>query len=391
MRTVVIGAGISGLTAALMLKEAGADVSVVTHGFGGLQLGQGTIDILDAPRPLDAVKDLPEGHPYHKIPEDSIRSGIAAFNRTVPLEGNLETTTVLPTALGALRRTSLYPASMAAGRIEEGASYVFVGFDGLKDFYPLLAAENLAAQGVNVRAEVIKLSAAGDTALAYSRSLAEPGAAEDLGKRLAKIVREGERIGIPAVVREDVWARIQGAAGVPVFQIPLPPPSIPGLEMNELLRQACADQRIRMFLNAKAVGADVADGRITAIHAQVAGAVKRIKTDAVVYAGGGIESGALLLDSYGKISETVFDLPVVSGEELIHGDYWGAPQPLFAAGLVVDEDMRPVDAEGQPVYLNLHAAGGLLAGAQRTHEKSGEGIALGSAATAVAAITRRNA
>ena len=391
MRTVVIGAGISGLTAALMLKEAGADVSVVTHGFGGLQLGQGTIDILDAPRPLDAVKDLPEGHPYHKIPEDSIRSGIAAFNRTVPLEGNLETTTVLPTALGALRRTSLYPASMAAGRIEEGASYVFVGFDGLKDFYPLLAAENLAAQGVNVRAEVIKLSAAGDTALAYSRSLAEPGAAEDLGKRLAKIVREGERIGIPAVVREDVWARIQGAAGVPVFQIPLPPPSIPGLGMNELLRQACADQRIRMFLNAKAVGADVADGRITAIHAQVAGAVKRIKTDAVVYAGGGIESGALLLDSYGKISETVFDLPVVSGEELIHGDYWGAPQPLFAAGLVVDEDMRPVDAEGQPVYLNLHAAEDLLAGAQRTHEKSGEGIALGSAATAVAAITRRNA
>ncbi len=105
MRTVVIGAGISGLTAALMLKEAGADVSVVTYGFGGLQLGQGTIDILDAPRPLDAVKDLPEGHPYHKIPEDSIQSGIAAFNRTVPLEGNLETTTVLPTALGALRRT----------------------------------------------------------------------------------------------------------------------------------------------------------------------------------------------------------------------------------------------------------------------------------------------
>ncbi len=393
MRTVVIGAGIAGLTAALMLKEAGADVSVITYGFGGLQLGQGTIDILDAPRPFDAVKDLPEGHPYHVISEDSIRAGLAAFNKVVPLEGNLEETTELPTAFGALRRTGLYPASMANGRIEKGASYLIVGFDGLKDFYPLLAAENLASQGIDARGESIKLSAAGDTALAYSRLLAEPSAAEDLGRRLARSVRPGERIGIPAVVREDAWARIQATAGAPVFQIPLPPPSIPGLEMNEALRQECQDRRIRMFLNAKAIGADTQDGTITAVQVQVAGSVKHINADAVVYAGGGLESGALLLDSYGKVSETVFDLPVKAGfgTELVHGDYWGKPQPLFAAGLRVDKDMHPVTAEGAPVYQNLYAAGGLLAGAQRTHEKSGEGIALGSAATAVAAILRRNA
>ncbi len=393
MRTVVIGAGIAGLTAALMLKEGGADVTVITYGFGGLQLGQGTIDILDAPRPFDAVKDLPEGHPYHLISEDSIRAGLAAFNKVVPLEGNLEETTVLPTAFGALRRTGLYPASMANGRIEKDTSYLLVGFDGLKDFYPRLAAENLASQGIEARSETIKLSAAGDTALAYSRLLAEPSAAEDLGRRLAKLVRPGERIGIPAVAREDSWARIQATAEAPVFQIPLPPPSIPGLEMNDALRQECQNRRIRMFLNAKAIGADVEDGRVTAVQVQVAGSVKHIKADAVVYAGGGIESGALLLDSYGKVSETVFGLPIEAPAptELVHGDYWGKPQPLFAVGLQVDKDMRPVNAEGTPVYQNLHAAGGLLGGAQRTHEKSGEGIALGSAATAVAAILRRNA
>ena len=395
MRTVVIGAGIAGLTAALMLKEAGSDVSVITYGFGGLQLGQGTLDILDAPRPFEAFDDLPADHPYHVISPDSIREGLAAFNKIVPLEGNLEETTVLPTAFGTLRRTGLYPASMANGRVEEGARFLLVGFDGLKDFYPRLAAENLANQGIEARAEVIKLSAAGDTALAYSRLLAEPSAAEDLGRRLAKLVRTGERIGIPAVAREDSWARIQATAEAPVFQIPLPPPSIPGLEMNEALRQECQDRRIRMFLNAKAIGADVdaSSGRVTAIQVQVAGSVKHIKADAVIYAGGGLESGALLLDSYGKVSETVFDLPVEAGfgVELVHGDYWGTPQPLFAAGLRVDKDMRPVTAEGTPVYQNLHAAGGLLAGAQRTHEKSGEGIALGSAATAVAAILRRNA
>jgi len=66
----------------------------------------------------------------------------------------------------------------------------------------------------------------------------------------------------------------------------------------------------------------------------------------------------------------------------------GPPQPLFAAGLRVDADMRPVDGRGAPLYTNLYAVGGMLGGAQRHREKSGEGIALGSAAQAVCAIER---
>lgn len=394
MRTVVIGSGIAGLTAAIMLKEAGQDVTIITKGFGGLQLGQGTIDIFDAPMPLKAFDALPAEHPYHKISADSLREGLAAFNKVVPLEGNLEESTMITTALGTLRRTGLYPPSFAAGAMDKSAKYLLVGFSGLKDFYPKLAAENLTDQGYEARAEVLNLAAAGDTALAYSRSLAEPGAAEELGARLGKLAREGERVGIPAVVREDVWARIQGASSAPVFQIPLPPPSIPGLEMNERLRQDTEDRRIRLWLNAEALGVDAADGVVTGIQVKVAGAVKHVKADAVVYAAGGLDSGAFVLDSYGTLSDTVFDLPIFPStkyEDLVTGDYWGAPQPLFAAGLKVDSDMRPVGQDDRPVYSNLYAAGGVIGGAHRHEEKSGEGIALGSAAQAVAAILRRKA
>lgn len=394
MRTVVIGSGIAGLTAAIMLKEAGQDVTIITKGFGGLQLGQGTIDIFDAPMPLKAFDALPAEHPYHKISADSLREGLAAFNKVVPLEGNLEESTMITTALGTLRRTGLYPPSFAAGAMDKSAKYLLVGFSGLKDFYPKLAAENLADQGYEARAEVLNLAAAGDTALAYSRSLAEPGAAEELGARLGKLAREGEHVGIPAVVREDVWARIQGACSAPVFQIPLPPPSIPGLEMNERLRQDTEDRRIRLWLNAEALGVDAADGVVTGIQVKVAGAVKHVKADAVVYAAGGLDSGAFVLDSYGTLTDTVFDLPIFPStkyEDLVTGDYWGAPQPLFAAGLKVDSDMRPVGQDDRPVYSNLYAAGGVIGGAHRHEEKSGEGIALGSAAQAVAAILRRKA
>ena len=89
------------------------------------------------------------------------------------------------------------------------------------------------------------------------------------------------------------------------------------------------------------------------------------------------------------LADTAFGLPVFAPEgELVHGDVWGPPQPLFAAGLRVDADMRPVDGRGAPLYTNLYAVGGMLGGAQRHREKSGEGIALGSAAQAVCAIER---
>ena len=118
-----------------------------------------------------------------------------------------------------------------------------------------------------------------------------------------------------------------------------------------------------------------------------AGTPREITADAFLLAGGGFESGALSLDSHDNVTERVFGLPLagVTGE-LVHGDYWGAQQPLFAVGVAVDSTMRVIEPGGGPVYENLWAAGGVLAGAQRWSEKSGEGIALGSAVKAAEAI-----
>lgn len=390
MTTIVVGAGISGLTAALMAKAAGEKVTIVTRGFGGLQLSNGTLDILGVEKPFEGIPSLPDTHPYAKIDPKALEAGIDIFRKYVPLEGSLSETTVLPTALGSLRRTSFYPASMAAGKIEEGTSYVIVGFTGLKDFYPALAAEMLANQGITARAEMIELTAKGDTSLPFSRMLLEPGAASALGAKIKEIVQPGEHVGIPAVARDAQWREIQEAAGVPVFQIPVAPPSIPGLEANESLRRACQAQRVDIMLNSYAVGLESTNSHVTGVKVQVAGAVKTFPADHVIYAGGGLDSGAIVFDSYNNLTDTVFDLPVFAPdvENLVHGDVWGAPQPLYEAGLHVDEDMHPLDANGSVIFDNLYVIGGMIGGAQRHREKSGEGIALGSAAQAVAAIER---
>ena len=55
-RVVVIGAGVSGLVAAIRLARAGASVSLLAKGTGGLQLSQGTADILGyAPERVERI------------------------------------------------------------------------------------------------------------------------------------------------------------------------------------------------------------------------------------------------------------------------------------------------------------------------------------------------
>lgn len=404
MTTIVIGAGMAGLTAALILKEHGENVTIISRGIGSLPLSEGVLSVYDSPTPLHALSQLPDNHPYSKTGEHALASGIETFTSYIPLEGSLERTVLLPTALGGLRRASFYPASYAAGICEtedetiqsNQAPYLLVGFSGFKDFYPALVAGNLARLELNARSHMLDLAfAGGESALNFSRQLGKGTAAEELGEQLAALAREGERIGIPAVLCKDAFERCTRAAGVPLFQIPIAPPSVVGLEWNDVLTQACREARIDIHLNASVVGARSSGGQIEALRVNIAGSTRDIPCDNVIYAAGGLEAGAFERDSYGTLSEKVFDLPIYTSlggtpvtdtSSLVNPDYWANDQLIFTCGLAVDGHMRALDEGGEPAWENLYAAGSMLAGAQRTREKSGEGIALASAAAAAHSI-----
>ncbi|MDN5793457.1 MAG: hypothetical protein L0H22_10420, partial [Brevibacterium aurantiacum] len=107
-----------------------------------------------------------------------------------------------------------------------------------------------------------------------------------------------------------------------------------------------------------------------------------------IYAPGGFESGALALDSHMSVSEPALGLPLRGADaELISEQYWDGNQPLFRVGVTVNEAMQVTDpGSGDVLYENLYCAGGIIAGSTRWAEKSGEGIALGSAVRAVDSI-----
>lgn len=408
MRTVVIGAGLSGLFAAIRLARAGERVTLVTKGLGGLQLSQGAIDVLgyvDGERvddPWASFDRLAADHPYRLLGAEEVRAAALELQSWLPdlLVGDAARNRLHPTAVGAMRPTTLVQPSMLAGDCRPDARFVIVGVRQLKDLHPELIAGNLARTDLpeggrlQARAAWVDLAArpgeVDASNVTYARALDTERGREHFAAALRGVARDGEHIGVPAVVGlndPEAFADLQRRVGQPVFEIVMQPPSVPGMRLNQALTALAREAGVRIVLGSPVVGLETAEGRATGVRVKVAGRTQTIACEHVVHAPGGFESGALAMDSYGTITETALGLPLVGtdADDLVHGDYWGRPQGLFRVGVAVDESMRVLDG-GRPLHPNVHAAGGILAGAMRWTELSGEGIALGSARRATEAI-----
>jgi len=409
-RIVVIGGGLSGLVSSLRLSARGTSVTLISQGLGGLQLSQGTVDVYGynpglVSAPMAAVAAAQPDHPYARIGASAVTVGLDFLRNVLGpdwLVGDPEANVHLPTALGVLRPTAMVPPSMAAGAAQAGQRLAIVGFRQLKDFGAELVAGNLAHAevpgGGRIQARPIVLDLAprpgeaDSSGLVFARAFDDPAFRRRLVSLLLPRLQDETAVGLPAVLGladPDGWKDISEQLGTPVFEIPLPPPSVPGMRLNRRLTSLAKQRGVRFALGSQAIDFEYEGRRLTGVVASTAGQPHRYPADGVVYAPGGFESGALSMDSTWKIRERLFGLPLVGLDDvdnLVTEDYWGDPQGVFSVGVGVDTAMRPVDPAGIPVYENLFAIGGILAGSCRWREKSGEGIALGSAMAACHAI-----
>jgi glycerol-3-phosphate dehydrogenase subunit B len=410
--SVVIGAGLAGLTAALRLTEHGHHVVIVARGVGATHLAPATVDVLgylgnervDSPdTSLQQLLERAPDHPYARVTRAGLEAALTWFGARVArlgYTGSLDENLLLPTAIGVAKPSALAPATMRGGDLRGGGRFVFVGFRGFKDFHPALIAENVvhahlpapvAARALELALPADRLGDVGGRRLAgrfdtdnYSDWLVDS---------LAHKVDSDERVGVPAVLglrrAEETWQQLESRLERRVFEVPTLPPSIAGIRLFDSMTAALRAAGVRVVLGATAVGATARDGVIDAVSVTNASGTVSYPAQSVVLASGGFASGGLQLDSRGSTRETIFDLPLIGvpGAAAVRfASGYFDDQPLAGSGVAVDERMRPVGGGGTPVYGNLHAAGAIIGGAVPWKEKSGTGISIATGYAAAEAI-----
>jgi glycerol-3-phosphate dehydrogenase subunit B len=415
--TIVIGAGLAGLTAALRLGEQGQRVMIVARGVGATHLAPATIDVLgylgdtrvDAPADeLAALVASSPDHPYARVSAGQLAAALAWFGaraEALGYAGGLDANLLLPTALGVPKPSALVPRSMAGGDLRAGGRFVFVGFKGFKDFHPALLAGNLhrARLPLPVEARALELELpAGPRGDLSGRVIAGRFDAENMTDWLVGAlegrIEPDECIGVPAVLGlrrgDETWEALQQRVGRTVFEVATLPPSVPGIRLFDSMTSALRAGGARVVLGVRAVGAHVTGDRIESLDVANATGTVSHPVGAVVLATGGFASGGLELDSFGVTRETVFDLPLIGvpdGDRVRFAPGYFDAQPLATAGVATDAQMRPIDRKGNPVYTNLHAAGAIIGGATPWKEKSGTGISVATGYAAAEAIVAPSA
>ena len=396
---VVVGTGLAGLTAAVRLAESGARVLVVAKGVGATHLSGGTIDVLGysperVERPRAALGSVPAEHPYSRVGADGVAAAVAWFKERFAdgslapyaYTGDADENMLLPTSIGVARPTAVVPETMAAGDLRRDEPVLVVGFRTLKDFHAALLADGLVRAGFSARAaelEVVPEGRRDANALGLARAFDDPAFRGQVMSQVAARLRGDERVAFPAVLGiadpHGAWSALERGLGRPVFEVPTLPPSVPGMRVFAVLREALRRAGGAVVLNNVVVGAERSGDRVTALRTRVGLREEHRAADWVVLATGGFASGGLELDSRWTARETALDLPVTgvpgAGEERFRAGYFD-DHPIGRAGVAVDRELRPVDGAGERVLENVLVAGATLAGAEPWREKSGDGISL---------------
>ncbi|MGQ9695001.1 MAG: anaerobic glycerol-3-phosphate dehydrogenase subunit GlpB [Thermodesulfobacteriota bacterium] len=403
---LVIGAGLAGLIAAEVAQSRGARVLVLARGMGSLPLTTACLDALGYFPPVSReVVNSPASilpkliaayprHPYALVGLSKMAEAFSYFQKLtqkigLPYIGSLNSNFLLPTPLGTFRPTCLVPETMVAGDLTLPEPVLLLGFSGLKDFSPYLVMAQLNQLkeqqkiAAYFRAEILEMIDGGGNSQHLAAALDKENFRKELIPKIKLHLKPAEKLALPAVMglnfSSETLADLQDQLQTKVFEIPLPPPSVPGLRLQNKLRIHLQNSGVRIIIGLRTLlpqkegdclkGFVLGDSKYSPAYTASSFILATGK-----FVGGGLEA------TPEKIRETLLNLPLSYPEkrkEWFNKNLLGlSGQPFNRIGITVDKNLQPVNADGKVVYKNLFAAGGIIGHSDSMAEKSGGGIAL---------------
>lgn len=392
--TIIIGGGLSGLTAGITLAERGQKCLMVSAGQSALHFFAGSFELLGvADNPIAAIAGLPAAHPYAKIGADNVarfadlvKPMFAAMN--VHLVGDTACNHRRVTPVGLLKPAWLTLGELATADADGTLPWknvTIANIKGFLDFNAGFVAANLAKQGVKAR--LVEVTTPQLAALRRNPSeMRATNIAKMLeGEALAAFVAElnkaidgaDDAVLLPAVfgINDDEACKaLQSALNKPVKLIATLPPSVSGIRLQRAMLQ-----RFRRLGGVVLQGDAVVKGNFegnrlagvfTANHGN-----REFVADNFILATGNFVSHGLASTRDGVYEPALgvdIDCPADRHQ-------WTAPdifsrQPFMSFGVATDSHLRVV--KGGKTVENLYATGNVLSGFNAVKDGCQTGVSL---------------
>ena len=412
--TVIIGGGLSGLICGIRLQKAGKKCAIVSAGQSAMHFSSGSFDLLgrlpdgtDIEKPLEALKSLPENHPYSILGEEKVRKyaeEASAFLHEcgIKVSGNAEANTWRITPTGERKPSWLTLSDFTALKTKEekiGHKALIVNILGYLDFNTKFLADSFEKQGTICRISSVKLeemerlrkNPSEMRATNIARVMDRDGVWEKAAEQVKGMIKDEDIVVLPAVFGlkdASVVEKIREAIGVKTIFVSTMPPSVPGIRTQMTLKAEFERAGGRFLMGDMVVDAEFnEDGTVKSIGTQNFGSIRLYADNFVIATGSFFSKG--LIATPDRIFEPVFgvDLSYAEGrDQWFDRNFWNK-QNYISYGAKVSKFLH-ASIDGKPIA-NLYAIGSIIAGSNTLYEGCGGGIALLTALAAADSILEK--
>lgn len=397
--TIVIGGGLSGLTAANVLAAKGQHVALVTTGQNTLHFGTGSFDLLgygtdgeETVHPLDAISSLAAEHPYRKLGTEAVtaltnEAKALLENCGIKTKGTAQENHYRVTPMGTLKPTWLTVEGMATAKVDKSFAWkkpVLVNIAGFLDLPTNFLLAGLQELGIECPLKTIRLDA-------FDHARRSP--TEMRATNVAKVIHDQKLVEelaaelntftgydvilFPAVAglfnaSED--EQLRKAVKTPIEYVTPMPPSVMGIRVTHLLSDRFRQLGGILLVSNKIKSGVVEDGSVRYVESDHL-PDEQLVADNYILASGSFMSNGVRAD-YEHVYEPIFGLDVEAPANRYewYSESAFKAHPYMQYGVSTANDFHA--KKGGKAISNLYAVGSVLLGHDPIKLADGAGVSL---------------
>lgn len=392
--TIIIGGGLSALTAGIRLQKGRQHVAVIGTGQSTLHFSSGSFDLLgydsdgkEVTNPLEAMKTLPEDHPYHKLSnvEELANDAKALLNEAgIIVSGDNTYNHHRLSPIGKTAPTWLTLNGLLNIDTDklQGKDVIIANVEGFLDFHTDFLRDALEKMGANVTVcqfttpelENARRSPSEFRATTIGNYLNNEEAAKNVALELNKMPK-ADCILLPAIlgISGDIADTIvRQAVKTPIHCVATMHPSLCGKRIADQLRRNFIALGGEHFLSDTVEHGDIKDNHVTAVYTHNM-VEEPLEANNYILASGSFMSRGLS-SNYQEVWEPVFhvDVDASANRAEWHDPKFFNSQAFLSYGVRTDDKLHAM--KNGKVIDNLYAIGSILSGNNFIHYADHEGV-----------------